>query len=142
MGLVDEAKFVMKHGASVAQAGKAMLTPLHSAVLFGGTEGVTALLNSILRLSSRLHAGAVHILRFTRATLDRHREQVEAMLESYFKRGGTQCMITVTSREELLDALQHPENYGHLLVRVGGYSARFIDLPDDIKMEVVNRNAY
>jgi ankyrin repeat protein len=44
MGLVDEAKFVMKHGASVAQAGKAMLTPLHSAVLFGGVEGVTALL--------------------------------------------------------------------------------------------------
>lgn len=106
------------------------------------TQGVTALLNSILKLSSKHHAGAVHNLRFTRRTINRHRRQVDAMLDSFFKRGGTQCMITITSREELLDALKHPEHYSHLLVRVGGYSARFIDLPDDMKVEIVNRNAY
>ena len=139
------ANVVLGHHVLATADGRASDKPVsngHTPTAGRDTQGVTALLNSILRLSSRLHAGAVHNLRFTRATLDRHREQVEAMLESYFKRGGTQCMITVTSREELLDALQHPENYGHLLVRVGGYSARFIDLPDDIKMEVVNRNAY
>lgn len=106
------------------------------------TSGITALLNSILKLSPDYHAGAVHNLRFSRQTITEHREKVDSMLNAYFARGGTQCMITMTSREELEDALNHPEAYGHLLVRVGGYSARFIDLPQDIQMEIVNRNAY
>lgn len=106
------------------------------------TSGLPALLQSILKLSPDYHAGAVHNLRFSRSSLKQHRAKVLALLATYFEGGGTQCMITVTSREELLDALEHPESYGHLLVRVGGYSARFIDLPEDIQMELVNRNAY
>lgn len=105
-------------------------------------DGITALFNSILKMSPMLHAGAVHNLRFSRRTLQEHRKQVEALLDSYFSRGGTQCMITVTSREELEDALAHPENYRHLMVRCGGYSAVFVDLPPDIQREIVNRNAY
>jgi pyruvate-formate lyase len=106
------------------------------------TNGITALVNSILKLSPMEHGGAVHNLRFSKQTIQAHRPMVEAILHAYFGRGGTQCMITITSREELEDALEHPENYGHLLVRVGGYSARFIDLPKDIQMEIINRNAY
>ena len=105
-------------------------------------EGITALLNSILKMSPMLHAGAVHNLRFSHRTIEQHREQVEAVLSSYFERGGTQCMITVTSREELEDALAHPENYRHLLVRCGGYSAVFVELPPDVQQEIINRNAY
>jgi pyruvate-formate lyase len=106
------------------------------------TQGITALLNSILKISPMLHAGAVHNIRFCHKTMEQHREQVEALLTSYFKRGGTQAMITVTSREELKDAQQHPENYHHLLVRVGGYSAVFVELPPYIQQQIINRNAY
>lgn len=106
------------------------------------TSGITALINSILKLSPMKHGGAVHNLRFSKQTMQERRDMVKALLKSYFTRGGTQCMVTVTSRQELEDALEHPENYGHLLVRVGGYSARFVELPKDIQMEIVNRNAY
>jgi len=106
------------------------------------TAGITAMLNSILKLSPRQHGGAVHNLRFSKETIEQHRDSVEAILKAYFSRGGTQCMITITSREELKEAVKHPENFGHLLVRVGGYSARFIDLPEDIQLEIINRNAY
>lgn len=106
------------------------------------TSGITALVNSMLKLSAYNHGGAVHNLRFTKQTIRDHRDMVEAILESYFNRGGTQCMITITSREELEDAQLHPECYGHLLVRVGGYSARFIDLPKDIQAEVIRRTSY
>lgn len=106
------------------------------------TQGITALLRSILKLSCDRHAGAVHNLRFSKETFARHPEQVRGLIETYFAGGGTQCMLTVTSRAELEDALAHPEAYPHLLVRVGGFSARFVELPPDIQREIIARNAY
>ncbi len=105
-------------------------------------NGITALLNSIVKLSPDCHAGAVHNLRFSRATMRQRRQAVKTLLAAYFAQGGTQCMITVTSREELLEAQKHPEAYGHLLVRLGGFSARFVDLPPDMQKEIIERNAY
>jgi pyruvate-formate lyase len=105
-------------------------------------SGITALVNSILKLPADLHAGAVHNLRFSRHTIEQCRSQVEAVLGSYLERGGTQCMITVTSREELEEARKHPENYGHLMVRVGGFSSVFVSLPPALQQEIINRTAY
>ena len=57
-----------------------------------------------------------------------------------------QCMIvhgqTLWPSQWLEDALAHPENYRHLLVRCGGYSAVFVELPPDVQQEIINRNAY
>lgn len=106
------------------------------------THGLTAMLNSIVKLTPDTHAGAVHNIRFSKKTIDEHRPMVTALLDTYFSQGGTQYMLTVTSREELLEAQAHPENYGHLLVRVGGFSSRFVELPADIQQEIINRNAY
>jgi ankyrin repeat protein len=44
LGMVDAAEFLVKHGASVAQAGKGGLTPLHSAVLGGELQAAALLL--------------------------------------------------------------------------------------------------
>jgi pyruvate-formate lyase len=38
--------------------------------------------------------------------------------------------------------MEHPENYPNLLVRVGGWSARFIDLEPRIQQEVLHRTIY
>jgi formate C-acetyltransferase len=58
------------------------------------------------------------------------------------KRGGWHIQFNIHSREELLDAQAHPEQHKNLLVRVGGYSAYFIDLPPGLQTEIVNRTMH
>jgi pyruvate-formate lyase len=106
------------------------------------TRGLTALLNSMARLPPGLHAGATHNVKLSRRTLTAGRAAVESLLGGYFVSGGTQAMITVADRGELEDALVHPEKHGDLVVRVGGYSERFVHLPRDVQLEVARRTLY
>jgi pyruvate-formate lyase len=48
-------------------------------------------------------------------------------------------MITVVSQEELIEAMKHPERHGDLVVRIGGFSARFVTLPREVQLEVISR---
>ena len=63
-------------------------------------------------------------------------------MDTYFENGGTQAMITVVGRRDLENARIHPEQYQSLIVRVGGFSARFVELSEDIQEEVLSRTAY
>ena len=110
----------------------------------GGMDknGPTALLNSVARLDPAIHAGAVHNIRFSPDTFNRHIEKFKALTGTYFKQGGTQLMVTVAGKKELLDAVEHPEKYQNLLVRVGGFSARFIDLAPEVQQEIISRTDY
>jgi pyruvate-formate lyase len=51
-------------------------------------------------------------------------------------------MLTVVSRGDLEQAMETPEAYGHLFVRVGGFSARFVDLGRDVQLEILQRTLY
>lgn len=106
------------------------------------TQGITALLNSMAKLNPALHAGATHNLKFSRKLFQEERPKVSALLKAYFAKGGTQAMVTVTDGQELENALKEPEKYGNLIVRVGGYSERFIDLPRGVQIEVMKRTLY
>lgn len=105
-------------------------------------KGLTALLNSMAKLDPSVHAGATHNIKLSREMFRTRRPEIIALLKGYFARGGTQAMITVTDRGELEKAMAHPENYANLIVRVGGYSERFIDLPKDIQAEIIQRTLY
>ena len=48
-------------------------------------------------------------------------------------------VVTVVSPEELLDAMEHPERHGDLVVRVGGYSAYFVQLDRELQKNVIAR---
>ena len=78
-------------------------------------------------------------MKFSRGLFTRNRPKLEALLNGYFRSGGTQAMITVVDRRDLEEAMREPEKWGHLMVRVGGFSARFIDLPRDVQLEVLGR---
>lgn len=56
--------------------------------------------------------------------------------------GGAQLMITVVSKDEMEDAIVHPEKHQDLLVRVGGFSARFVELDRDIQQELLSRTLH
>lgn len=70
------------------------------------------------------------------------RPQLKELLRIYFEQGGAQSMITVLSRGDLEAALAEPEKYRHLIVRVGGFSARFVDLGPVVQKELLARTLY
>lgn len=105
-------------------------------------NGITALLNSMTKPATDIHAGASQNLKISRQMLTTYRSRTEAMLKTYFEKGGAQLMITSVNKGDLERAMQHPEEYPNLLVRVGGFSARFVELEHDIQLEILNRTLY
>ena len=67
---------------------------------------------------------------------------LRALVLGYISDGGIQMQITAESREELLDALEHPELHRNLVVRVGGYSEYFTRLTPDTQKMLVNRSLH
>ncbi len=106
------------------------------------TQGVTAFLNSIVKPDVSLHAGYTQNMKFSKSTFREERPKVEALLNTYFDNGGAQAMITVVGRGEMEAALREPEKYRNLLVRVGGFSARFVELTPEIQRDLLARTLY
>jgi pyruvate-formate lyase len=104
--------------------------------------GVTAFLNSIVKLDPTSHAGYTHNMKFTRQMFTTERPKLEFLLDTYFANGGTQAMITVVSRGDLEAALREPDQYRNLIVRVGGFSARFVELDPAVQMDLIQRTLY
>lgn len=61
------------------------------------------------------------------------------LIRTYFDRKGMHMQFNVVSRETLLDAQKHPENYRHLVVRVAGYSALFTTLSKSLQDDIIRR---
>lgn len=103
------------------------------------THGPTAMLNSLLKLGINHHAGSVQNIKFAKSMFTRKGKALRTLFTSYFRRGGGQLMVSVVDPGELEDALVHPELHQNLLVRVGGFSARFVALAPDVQQEVLAR---
>jgi pyruvate-formate lyase len=104
-------------------------------------RGVTAMFNSILKPRHDNHDGMVQNMRFTRETWNAG-GKAQALVRDYFERGGAQAMITVVGREDLKHAMERPQDWQDLMVRIGGYSARFVTLRKDIQQEIYDRVSY
>ncbi|MEG8989724.1 pyruvate formate lyase family protein [Ignavibacteria bacterium 4148-Me] len=105
-------------------------------------EGVTAMLNSIVKPDPSIHAGAVQNMKFSPELFFEKREVIKSLLNTYFQKGGTQAMITVVNRGDLEKALVEPEKYRHIFVRVGGFTARFVELSKEVQKDILSRTLY
>ena len=102
-------------------------------------NGPTAMLNSLSKLKADVHAGSVQNIKFSKDMFNNNKDIMKAMFKTYFEKGGPQLMVTVVGKGELEAAYKNPEKYPNLVVRVGGFSAKFVNLDRDVQEEILNR---
>jgi len=106
------------------------------------TSGPTALLNSMAK-PLNMHGGFVQNLKLAPTMFSTETQpKLEALLRTYFGAGGAQIMITCINQADLQDALDHPEKHENLVVRVGGWTSRYVALPKDIQIAILNRTLH
>lgn len=106
-------------------------------------KGPTAVLNSLSHIDFTTSPdGSSLDLRFDPGLFatPELRQTWTAYLKTFVRLGVMEMQISVVDTDTLLDARAHPERYPHLLVRVAGYSARFIDLSEEEKDELIGRS--
>ena len=108
-------------------------------------NGPTAAINSATNGPySKEFVGYTMNMKFSKNILntDEKLQKLAWLLKAFMKRGGWHLQFNIHSREELLAAQACPSEHKNLLVRVGGYSAYFIDLPKTLQDEIVNRTMH
>ena len=70
---------------------------------------------------------------------DERIDTLRVLLDSYFEQTGHHININVLDREVLLDAMDHPEKYPQLTIRVSGYAVNFVKLSRKHQLDIISR---
>ena len=110
-------------------------------------NGALAVLNTIAKLPYR-HSedGISYTFAITPSTLGKTMEErvknLTALLDGYFVQLSHHINVNVFDRALLLDAMDHPEKYPQLTIRVSGYAVNFVKLTREQQLDVINRTIH
>jgi pyruvate-formate lyase len=105
------------------------------------THGPTAVIRSAITIDQVPFQATLLNMKFHPSALQATEDMMKLsdLIKTYFSFGGKHIQFNVVSKETLLDAQKHPENYRDLIVRVAGYSAYFVDLGKPVQDEIIAR---
>jgi len=111
------------------------------------TSGAIASLNSVSKLGyENARDGISNTFSATAKTLGGTIEEQEdnliKLLDGYFKKGGHHLNVNVMDKSTLLKAMEHPEEYPQLTIRVSGYAVNFVKLTREQQQEVLSRTFF
>ncbi|MBR4110510.1 MAG: formate C-acetyltransferase [Clostridia bacterium] len=117
--------------------------PLHGR----DANGAIAVMNTVAKLPYEYSEdGISYTFSITPATLGKEKEirvrNLIALLDGYFKQTGQHINVNVFDRELLIDAMDHPEKYPQLTIRVSGYAVNFVKLTREQQLDVINRTIH
>ena len=117
--------------------------PLHGR----DANGALAVMNTIAKLPYEYSEDGISFtFSITPAALGKDEDakvnNLVSMLDGYFKQTGHHINVNVFNRDLLLDAMEHPENYPQLTIRVSGYAVNFIKLTREQQLDVINRTIH
>ena len=108
-------------------------------------SGPTAVLNSVARIDfTRAPGGSSFILDLhpTAVAGERGLDNLVDLLRAFFDRGGAEIGLNVVREEQLRDAQANPEEYGHLMVRIFGFSTQFTALDSEIQEQIIEKTKH
>ena len=117
--------------------------PMHGREL----SGVVAAMRSVAKIPYEIcRDGISYTFSITpRALGDEPENRIKNMaglIDGYFGAGGHHINVNVYSREVLIDAMEHPEIYPNLTIRVSGYAVHFTKLSREQQLEVIERTIH
>lgn len=108
-------------------------------------NGPTAALNSLSKPDyTKVSCGTVVNQKYNpdMFTNPEKRAKLGAIIRTYFKNGGQELQINSVSRDILIDAMDHPEKYKNLVVRVSGFSAYYTLVGREVQIDILKRTEH
>lgn len=105
-------------------------------------EGLPALIHSMTKLDTSIHACGSQNIKVSPAFFRDGCKGIKAVIAAFFGLGGQQLNLSIVDQADLEDAMIHPEEHENLVVRVGGWSARFVTIDPEIQRDILQRTAY
>ena len=110
-------------------------------------NGALAALNSVAKLPYKYSEdGISYTFAITPSALGKSLKErianLTSMLDGYFVQLSHHLNVNVFNRELLLDAMEHPEKYPQLTIRVSGYAVKFTKLTKEQQLDVINRTIH
>ncbi len=116
-----------------------------SVSIFADVKGPVSVINSMTKPHfERAINGGPLTLEFhqTLFTDEESIEKVGSLVKMFIDKGGHQLQLNAVNVDTLKDAQAHPEKYAHLVVRIWGWSAYFVELDKEYQDQVLKRQVY